>query len=547
MARANGYPKNWVFGFSSARLSRGREAVSKCSPRCHVIKMAPEELSMAQSNLAVTAANGAATPIEIVPGTKGSPRCSTKSQAAQPEREIDFVSFANGTLIDLVRDSSGELVLAVSKDGKAVLQGKVEERGVIYIPPRLYSSISRVIRFPTGVGVSHTGRELLVEIEDVLDRYFDCDPSDRKLIAHYALYSWVSDLLEVAPCLWVLGPYERERTILLRLMHSICRRPILLGDTSVSTLYEINTAFHPTLLFDESLAGKDSKNPNFLRMLRMGSTRCVITLRGSKAFDLFGPKIIGSREGPGEAALASLGFSVVARPFSKKVLDLSAHAVESITEQLQPKLLAFRLANYVRLKSIANSQLQFEGMSPKTQDMVRALALPVAGDPELERQVLTIVDGFNRQLRSGRDGEPEWFVALALLDLAHTRGPSAAVFWTCGVIGQLVAHMATERGESFEPKARKVGAILRSLGLNTSLLGSRGRGLKRSGELKDKIHQIAKNLGICAGDLLLSEYFDAPVTCELCERYGMNFDCDGRKKKYLPWGGESFPPPDPPE
>ena len=81
----------------------------------------------------------------------------------------------------------------------------------------------------------------------------------------------------------------------------------------------------------------------------------------------------------------------------------------------------------------------------------------------------------------------------------------------------------------------QVGEILRSLGLRTQKLGSFGRGLRNSKELRDRIHEIAKDLGICAGDLLTPEFPDAPVSCARCERYGLNFDNTGRKIRFEPF------------
>lgn len=311
-------------------------------------------------------------------------------------------------------------------------------------------------------------------------------------------------------------------------------------------LYSVITECHPTLLLDEFELGKDSKSRDFMGLLRAGSRMGETVLRATGAYDVFGPKIMASREGPGDAALESRGLYVVARPFSRNVSGLTRSALESIAERLQPKLASFRLSNYARLKSASASFTMSAGLSARVQDMARALALPITGEAELESQLLTILESHDQEARVSRVGEPEWFVTIALLGLAPILGPGAPVLWTAKRIGEVAQIWAGFRGETFSPTPRKVGVILRSLGLNTRQLGSLGRGLESSSTLKDRIHAIAKGLGICAGDLLTPELPDPLGTCTLCERYGLNFDNTGKRLRYSPLPEELLNPTDDP-
>jgi hypothetical protein len=487
--------------------------------------------------------DGRSLPIEFIARLEsGSHPNSTEAHGAERRREIEFAHLSDGTLVDLLCDRSGELIFAVLQNGMITVRHTVKDAGISFITPEVHSSLTRAVRFPTAIGANHAARQLLLEIEEVLERYFDCDPSHRNLLAHFALYSWLSDLFAVAPHIWVVGPYCSGKTTLLRIMSAICRRSILVGDASTPALYAINEAFRPTVLIDEFELGKDSKSRDFLRMLRAGSTMDQRVFRALRVYSLFGPKIIASRVGPGDAALASRGFYVVARASSRPVSVLTPSVLESIAQQLQPKLAAFRLYNYAHLKSVSASLPLYAGFSPRVQDMARALALPITDDADLESQLLEIVRVHDQQGGVGRDGEPEWFVAIALLHLAHVLGPGAPRFWTAKILAEDVRSLGASRGESNTPTPRKVGEILRSLGLSTEKLGSLGRGLKNSAQLKDQIHEIAKGLGICRGDLLTPAFPDIPVTCARCERYGLNFDNTGRKIRYIPF---SIGPEDP--
>ena len=259
--------------------------------------------------LAIRLTNGRSLPIEFVTRFKhGSNNDAIQRLHGGRSREIEFAHLPSGTLIDLVRDSSGELVFAVFQDGATSLQREVHHEDFKFITPQVDSGLTRAVHFPTAVGSSHTARQLLLEIEEVFNLYADCDLSHRKLLAHFALYSWVADLLPVALYIWVVGPYGYGKSTLLQIMSAICRRSILAGDISLASLYRVTTEYHPTLLLDELEAGKDSRSRHLLRQLRAGSTMDQKVLRASKAYDLFGPKIIASRIGTGDAALESRGF-----------------------------------------------------------------------------------------------------------------------------------------------------------------------------------------------------------------------------------------------
>lgn len=190
-----------------------------------------------------------------------------KSLDIRKSREIDFAHFGDGTLIDLVQAGFRELTFAVFQQGAACKQKELRREDIDFVPPSLESGLMQAVRFPKAVGANHTARELLAEIENVLDAYYDCDPADRKLLAHFAIYSWVADLFPIAPYIWILGPWGYGKTTLLQIMSAVCRRSLLAGDVSLASLYRVTTELHPTLLLDEF----DSRSRELLRMLRSGS------------------------------------------------------------------------------------------------------------------------------------------------------------------------------------------------------------------------------------------------------------------------------------
>jgi len=374
----------------------------------------------------------------------------------------------------------------------------------------------------------------LRDINEVLENYVDLDPPDRKLTAYFALSSWFSDLLHVVPYLWIVGPIGFGKTTLVRLLSVLCRRGILVGDISSAGLYSVSDSLHPTVLLDDFDYGLDSRTRDLLRLLRNGSTAGLRVIRAARAYQLFGPKVISSRQGPNDAALKSRGLVVVAPPFSRVLSVLSNDALEEVQHRLQPNLLRFRLENYLRLTHHEYT-ISASSLTPRIKDIVRALALPLMGDVEFERELLEIVEPHNMEATVEHHSEPEWFVMLALLANVHNRLEGVDML-TVMKVKEDVESLLKQASEPHQLTARKVGAILKSLGFRTKKLGSWGRGLRFSRDLILAVHVKAKRLGICVGDLRPPAPFkeSGPATyCRDCYEQGLLYDNDGKELPYV--------------
>src|SRR4051812_33171670 len=111
---------------------------------------------MQQSNLSVLLTDGRSLPIQFLSK-------NIDSHHTGISREVEFAQLPSGTLIDLVRDSSGKLVFAVFEDGKTTLHDKVKYEDITFITPQVHSSLMRAVRFPTRLGATSTARELLLD------------------------------------------------------------------------------------------------------------------------------------------------------------------------------------------------------------------------------------------------------------------------------------------------------------------------------------------------------------------------------------------------
>ena len=364
----------------------------------------------------------------------------------------------------------------------------------------------------------------------MLRQYVDLDDRDYDLAAHYSLHSWFGDVGSVAPYLWVIGPSSGGKTTLLRLMSALCRRAVRAADITPAALYSLWGALRPTLLLDELELDSTARSRDLGRLLRSGSTQGQKVLRHGKAYDLFGPKVIVSRQEPPDAALASRALFVAIRPSNRDLPPLDEASLSKIADQLQPRLFAFRLRNYSQAGS---SELAANGLSPRMKDIARALAIPLLADAELESGVIEMLRPQDAQAKVKRGGEPEWVVATALYSLCHR----AANYWTVKEITGEVNDVLAGYGETYDLVPRKVGDILRSLGFRTEKLGNQGRGLRVTQDLCRSIHGTAKALGLCRADLLdpqavMGGYGGS--RCDLCEELGLVVDDRGNRLRSIP-------------
>jgi energy-coupling factor transporter ATP-binding protein EcfA2 len=486
-----------------------------------------------KSNYSVRLSNGRPLPLKVITRLKSAANraLSLPDHHEVVTREADFARFPDGTVADLVGDSSEGLTFVVLRDGKPTLHRTLQDGVVTLVPPKIHKSIFQAVCFPRSVQLGCTPSGLLTEIDESLEKYIDVDRCDRRLVGFFVLSSWFNDLCHVAPYLWIVGPYGCGKTTLVRILSALCRRSVSVADISPAGLYALSDCLHCTLLLDDFEYTNDSRTRGLLRLMRNGSTAGQRVFRASRAYDVFGPKIIASREAPSDGALKSRGLLVVARPESRDLLELTPRALAEIQRRLQPKLMGLRLENYARAM-YRESTKSASSLTPRIRDIFRSLALPLMGDVGLEEELLEILKPHNCDAVVERHCEPEFFVMAAVFSRVHIRvlGYNAQ---TVKELTQNVADLLQHAGEPYRLTPRKVGAILGSLGFRTQKLGSSGRGLKISKDVTLNAHVTAKRLGIHIGDLRKPlQQSGFANHCRLCYEHGLLFDTNGKELPY---------------
>lgn len=437
----------------------------------------------------------------------------------------DSVCLPDGRILDLVTTPGPrtELTLVAWRGGEFTHARQLESGGVVYVPPELPKGLKRAVQLPAGIGPLLTARELLGEIQDLIETYLDVSDDDAFRISVFVLSTFFCDRLSFAPYLVICGPPGSGKTRLERLLWCVTRRAVHVGGMTPASLYRLTDLLCPTVLIDEADFIGDKPNRDLLRILRNGNSPGADFHIAGNLYRTFGPKVICSRQPLEDAALSSRAIHITMMPSRNDYPPLDQHAQARIARELQPKLERFRLEHYGDVSIPEN--LKLSRTTPRGRELARSLAAPISSDPELVERLETLMRIEDEHARVDHYRQPEWAVMSALLECSH--GPSTREF--IGNLAARVTEVLAHMGEA--PLApRRVGQIVRtSLGLETKKVG-RGYYVSLPPSRKRDIHLKARRMGICKADILDSMavedgYGGRP--CELCSEFGLNTRPDG--------------------
>ena len=396
----------------------------------------------------------------------------------------------------------------------------IEHAGTLYVPPDPMQALHSQIILPDGVRPCREPAALIADIVETLAKFIEADRELLVLLASVVLCTWFPDCFEAAPYVWIVGPLGSAKTKLLKLLSCMCRRALLVGDVRAGSFYTLTDSYNPTLLVDE-LDLDDRTSADILRLLRTGTVAGVPAVRNGKLFSTYGLKIIASRDVPRDAALLSRCVIVSMLPSRKETQTLDDIAMRQIAQQFQPELLMFRFTNYSSVKNFRLPSSALQDFTSRLKQVALALVASIRGDADSEAIVLSALRERDRAAKIERALEPEWLTEENLFRLIH-EGPIHSIL--VGGIAASINEKLKFRGEDFRISARKVGSVLKSLGLKTETLGSLGRGLLFAPATRRQIHGVARQLGISRRTIATPQGLEVGYggrCCLQCEEFGL--------------------------
>ena len=300
----------------------------------------------------------------------------------------------------------------------------------------------------------------------------------------------------------------------------------MVGDITPAGLYRIVDRYKPTLLIDECESAHFESIRALRKMLRIGNAPRVPVIRNGRAYDVFGAKAISGEWPLSDAALASRCVQVNLIPSGFPVETLDFCAQETLAQKYQADLLAYAIHNLETRRS--RQWIDTLAFSPRSKDFVRALAVGMGGDTFLEKRLVEILAQQDYETREDYKSEPLAVLVRTLYQMSHEMQSSAPA-------GNIALAMEPWWACNYDPRelsGRKVGSMLRSLGLKTRSLGSVGRGIFFDPSTRRSIHRLARDFGFRLSDLLSRQTIEAGKAgppCAYCQEFGLNVTEEGQE------------------
>ena len=234
--------------------------------------------------------------------TKAAKGSIAKNRCVMTAGEI----FSDGVMIELVTGSSqpNKPDLLLWNGRRATVASSVEHDGDIYEAPKLASSLYRAIRLPSRSSDYGSARSLFAGITDLFQQNLDLPDRESKMLACFAISTWLADSLPSAPSLAIFGPESELGIDVLRLLGCVCRHSLTLTEVTPGGFRSLPMYLGPTLLISQQ-----EVKPSLLRLFLASNYRGLRSPgNGGRLVDLYGPKAMFSGN---EAAMGSLGDGVM--------------------------------------------------------------------------------------------------------------------------------------------------------------------------------------------------------------------------------------------
>ena len=348
------------------------------------------------------------------------------------QKKIQTVStiLKDGSIVEMVYDHKNKTTnFVVYKDGELDVKKEIELENITLVPYYPHSGLLRnkVVLFPEKAVEFGDEKELIGEIKTFIHKYLDVSEFFEDMVPYYVLFSWIYDCFNELPYLRALGDYGSGKTRFLQVIGSVCYKPIFAGGaTTTSPIFRILESVKGTLILDEADFRFSDTKSEIIKILNNGFAKGFPVLRSEassdgkwnvKTFDVFGPKIIATRERFQDKALES---RFLIEDMEKDELrdDIPLNLPDSFWDeatQLRNKLLMWRFLNYGK-KVLDNNDAADSTIKPRLNQIILPL-LSIIKDEEVKNKLKALIIEYDKQITSDRGMDSDAQIFEAVLEL----------------------------------------------------------------------------------------------------------------------------------
>jgi hypothetical protein len=422
-----------------------------------------------------------------------------KKEGEDKHRFIASEILNDGTIIEMLFNSTeGETSLAMYKDGEIKKVNSFNYKGIDLKPHSAEKDLlkSKVILFPSEPIEYRSQKELIRDIQVFIHKYLSISLFFEKIASYYVLFSWIHDDFNELPYLRGLGDYGTGKSRFLQVVGSICYRPIFAsGATTVSPIFRILNDFKGTLILDEADFKFSETTAEIIKILNSGFMKGMPVLRCEgnnkknfdvKAFSVFGPKIIATRQLYKDTALESrmitedMNLNFTRKDISYNIPDL----FYSEALEIRNKLLMFRFRN--KGKSKLKPELENREIEPRLNQIAIPL-MSIVDDQDIIKEIQQYIKDYNEKIKVDRTLGYSYQILDAICELLDDNWIRPTVQQVADVFNKNLSY-----SEIITPK--KMGYLIRkTLDIKTERTRD---GYVISEDNKKKIEILRKRYGI---------------------------------------------------
>lgn len=331
-------------------------------------------------------------------------------------------------IVEMVYDSGKEETSFVSyRGGQIEYIDTIKRSGIEYCPLDSRSDLisKKIILFPSNAVEYGTEEELIKDLRAFIHRYLDVSADFEEIATYYVIFTWLYDRFNEVPYLRAIGDFGTGKSRFLRTIGSVCYKPIFTGGaTTSSPIFRILNDIGGTLILDEADYKSSETSDDIVKILNMGFQRGGSVMRSEgkgiyevKAYDVFSPKIVGTRETFSDRALESrfLVEEMNVGTFRTDIPHRLPNVFYDEALELRNKLLMWRFRNY--FKPLTYDEKLIEGTSSRLQQIATPL-LSIIESPEMKEKLRIFVHNYSKELIAdrGQSRESEIIYAIAKLE-----------------------------------------------------------------------------------------------------------------------------------
>lgn len=391
--------------------------------------------------------------------------------------------FPNAT-IDLVANPSDSysLNLLFWDGSSATVAPRIEYDRSTYEPIALEPSLVRAVQWPKCPIEYGSTRNLFDSVLGLIKQHLEIWDAFARLLTYFVFSTWFPDRLSLVPGLAIVGPAHSAGVQALKLLRCLCRRSILLAEASHASLLSLPLHLSPTLLMNQPVLTRPFRN-----FMSSSNRRGLGTVKSGKVLEVCCPKAVyfGMDEVPQH--LASVMIQI---PVSSAIAQASVEdgALDEITAEIQGKMLAYRSANYSRVRI---SDLHGMNFTDQTREIAMNLSACIVDD-ELASGVVPLLKEQNELVRGQPDRTLEDAILGAVLACLHEKKSDRV---QVKEITALANTLLRTQGEIVEYRPEEVGHRLNGFSLGRTRQNE-GMFLLLGRDTSRLVHRLALGSGV---------------------------------------------------